>query len=109
MSSRTCGRLKGWTVAEDCEKIVSVARRDGRGKVGCIILGRGEDEEQVRTWLSVAAGVEGFIGFAVGRTDFWDPLVDWRGGKIDRGTAVRQIAGHYQEFVEIFQGSRAQV
>lgn len=102
-------KIEGLDRAEDCQKIVSVARRDGRGKVGCIILGRGEDEEQVRTWLSVAAGVEGFIGFAVGRTDFWDPLVDWRGGKIDRGTAVRQIAGHYQEFVEIFQGSRAQV
>ncbi len=99
-------KIEGLDRAEDCQKIVSVARRDGRGKVGCIILGRGEDEEQVRTWLSVAAGVEGFIGFAVGRTDFWDPLVDWRGGKIDRRTAVSQIAGHYREFVNIFEGSR---
>lgn len=99
-------KIEGLDRAEDCQKIVSVARRDGRGTVGCIILGRGEDEEHVRTWLSVAASVEGFIGFAVGRTDFWGPLVDWRGGKIDRGTAVSQIAGHYQEFVEIFQGSR---
>lgn len=102
-------KIEGLDRAEDCEKIVVAARRDGRNKVGCIILGRGEDEAHVRTWLSVAAGVDGFIGFAVGRTDFWDPLVAWRGGKIDREAAVRLIAGHYREFVDTFEQSRAKV
>lgn len=102
-------KIEGLDRAEDCEKIVVAARRDGRNMVGCIILGRGEDEAHVRTWLSVAAGVDGFIGFAVGRTDFWDPLVAWRGGKIDREAAVRLIAGHYREFVDTFEQSRAKV
>lgn len=99
-------KIEGLDRAEDCAKIVAVARRDGRNAAGCIILGRGEDKAHVRTWLTVAAGVEGFIGLAVGRTDFWDPLVSWRGGKIDRNTAVSQIAVRYREFVDIFEASR---
>jgi 5-dehydro-2-deoxygluconokinase len=90
-------KIEGLDRPEDCERIVAAARRDGREKVGCIILGRGEDEQQVRKWLTVAAGVEGFIGFAVGRTDFWDPLVAWRSGKATRDAAVAEMARHYRE------------
>lgn len=96
-------KIEGLDRHEDCEKVVVAARRDGREKVGCIILGRGEDEQQVRKWLTVAASVEGFIGFAVGRTDFWDPLVAWRSGKTTRDAAVAEIARHYREFVDTFQ------
>ena len=96
-------KIEGLDDPADCEKIVAAARRNGRDKVGCIILGRGEDEQQVRKWLTVAASVEGFIGFAVGRTDFWDPLVSWHSGKITRDAAVAEMARHYSEFVDIFQ------
>src|SRR5204862_4651111 len=75
-------KIEGLDRREDCEKIVATARRDGRDKVGCIILGRGEDDRKVHEWLSTAAAVPGFIGFAVGRTSFWDPLVAWRAQKI---------------------------
>jgi myo-inositol catabolism protein IolC len=101
-------KIEGLDRREDCETMVATARRDGRDKVGCIILGRGEDDQKVREWLTVAASVPGFIGFAVGRTDFWQPLVDWRDKKASRETAVQEIADHYQEFVSIFEaGSRA--
>jgi len=96
-------KIEGLDRREDCEKIVAAARRGGRNQVGCIILGRGEDDRKVREWLTTAAGVPGFIGFAVGRTSFWDPLVDWRGKKITRDAAVAEIARRYQEFVEIFE------
>jgi 5-dehydro-2-deoxygluconokinase len=102
-------KIEGLDRREDCETMVATARRDGRDKVGCIILGRGEDDQKVREWLTVAASVPGFIGFAVGRTDFWQPLVDWRDRKASRETAVREIADRYQEFVSIFEsvaGSR---
>ena len=69
-------KIEGLDRREDCEKIVAAARRGGRDTVGCIILGRGEDDRKVREWLGTAAAVPGFIGFAVGRTVFWDPLVD---------------------------------
>jgi myo-inositol catabolism protein IolC len=99
-------KIEGLERREDCETIVATARRDGRSNVGCIILGRGEDEQKVREWLSTAAAVPGFIGFAVGRTDFWDPLVAWRDGKQTRDAAVSQIANHYREFVGIFEQAR---
>jgi len=96
-------KIEGLNRREDCERIVAMARRDGRDDVGCIILGRGEDDSNVRKWLTTASGVLGFIGFAVGRTTFWGPLVDWRSGKIARGDAVREIARRYQEFVDVFE------
>jgi myo-inositol catabolism protein IolC len=99
-------KIEGLDRREDCEKIVATARRNGRGNVGCIILGRGENDEKVREWLSVAAGVEGFIGFAVGRTDFWDPLVAWRDHKEPREAAVADIARRYREFVDLFESRR---
>jgi myo-inositol catabolism protein IolC len=71
-------KVEGLDRREDCQDIVAAARAGGRDRVGCIILGRGEDDRKVRHWLGTAAEVPGFIGFAVGRTDFWDPLVAWR-------------------------------
>ena len=96
-------KIEGLDRRSDCEKIVAAARREGRASVGCIILGRGENDAKVHEWLTVAAAVPGFIGFAVGRTSFWDPLVDWRGKKITRDAAVAEIARRYREFVDIFE------
>jgi 5-dehydro-2-deoxygluconokinase len=96
-------KIEGLDRHEDCERIVAAARRGGRNRVGCIILGRGEDDRKVREWLTTASAVPGFVGFAVGRTSFWDPLVDWRGKKITRDAAVAEIARRYQGFVEIFE------
>jgi len=56
-------------------------------EVGCIILGRGEDDKKVREWLTTAAGVPGFIGFA--------------------GRAVAEIARRYRRFVDIFERAQA--
>jgi 5-dehydro-2-deoxygluconokinase len=100
-------KIEGLDRREDCEKIVAVAHRQGRDTVGCIVLGRGEDDQKVREWLSIAAGVRGFVGFAVGRTDFWEPLVNWRAGKITREEAVMEMARRYEEFVDIFERSQA--
>jgi myo-inositol catabolism protein IolC len=99
-------KVEGLDRREDCEKVVAAARRGGRDQVGCIILGRGENEQKVREWLATAATVSGFTGFAVGRTSFWGPLVDLRAKKITRDAAVAEIARRYREFVDIFEGAR---
>jgi 5-dehydro-2-deoxygluconokinase len=96
-------KIEGLDSRKDCEKVVAAARRGGRDKVGCIILGRGEDDQKVHEWLATASGVAGFIGFAVGRTSFWDALVNWRAKKITREQAVHDIARRYRGFVEIFE------
>jgi myo-inositol catabolism protein IolC len=100
-------KIEGLDRREDCERIVAAARSGGRDAVGCIILGRGEDEKKVREWLTTAAEVPGFIGFAVGRTDFWEPLVGWRNQQTTRESAVAEIARRYREFVDTFESARA--
>jgi 5-dehydro-2-deoxygluconokinase len=99
-------KIEGIERPDDCQKVVDAARRAGRDKVGCIILGRGEDDKKVRQWLSTAAAVPGFIGFAVGRTTFWNPLVEFRAGKITRDDAVAQIAASYREWVDLFERAK---
>jgi myo-inositol catabolism protein IolC len=100
-------KIEGLDRRADCAKVVAAARRKGRDKVGCIVLGRGEDDKKVREWLATAAAVPGFIGFAVGRTTFWDPLVDMLAKKMTREAAVIEIARRYREWVDIFEKARA--
>jgi len=99
-------KIEGLDRPEDCEKVVAAARRGGRDRVGCIILGRGEDDRKVHEWLATAAAVPGFIGFAVGRTSFWDPPVAWRAKQITREQAVNDIVRRYREFVDTFEGKK---
>jgi myo-inositol catabolism protein IolC len=100
-------KIEGLERREQCEAIVAVARRGGRSEVGCIVLSRGEDNRKVREWLTTAASVPGFMGFAVGRTDFWEPLVRYRAGQSTREGAVRDIATRYAEFVNVFEQTAA--
>jgi myo-inositol catabolism protein IolC len=100
-------KIEGLDRREDCVRVVEAARRGGRSQVGCIVLGRGEDDNKVREWLAVAAPVPGFIGFAVGRTTFWDPLIDMRAGKITKEAAAAEVARRYREWVDIFDKARA--
>jgi myo-inositol catabolism protein IolC len=95
--------IEGLDSRKDCERVVAATRRNGRPEVGCIILGRGEDDRKVQEWLTTASGVPGFIGFAVGRTSFWDALLDWRAKKITREEAVNTIARRYRQSVETFE------
>lgn len=102
-------KIEGLDRREDCVKIAATARRGSRGEVGCIVLGRGSNEQKVMEWLRAGAGVPGFIGFAVGRTSFWEALVAWRDGKFERQKAVENIASRYLEWVKVFESAaRAQ-
>lgn len=101
-------KIEGLDRRDDCEKVVATVRAGGRDRVGCIVLGRGEDDNKVREWLTTAAGVPGFIGFAVGRTAFWDPCISWRSKKMTREESVAEIARRYRGFVDIFERVHAQ-
>src|SRR5919201_4136031 len=74
----------------------------GREHVTCIVLGRGADEARVVHWLQQAAGVSGYIGFAVGRTLWWNQLREYVAGPLGRAQAVRRIAGNYQRMVDAY-------
>ena len=99
-------KIEGLDRREDCERVAAAVRSGGRDKVGCIVLGRGEDDKKVGQWLSTAAPVDGFIGFAVGRTVFWDPLTAWRNKDASREDAVNEISRRYRAFVAVFEKAR---
>jgi myo-inositol catabolism protein IolC len=96
-------KIEGLDRREDCVAIVETARRGGRSGVGCIVLGRGADEQKVIAWLETAASVPGFIGFAVGRTTFWDAVADFLANRATREEAVSRIAHRFQEWASIFE------
>jgi myo-inositol catabolism protein IolC len=100
-------KLEGLDRREDCERVVAAARAGGRHTVGCIVLGRGEDDRKVREWLGIAATVPGYIGFAIGRTVFWDPLTALRSKQATRDQTVAEIARRYREFVDLFDRKEA--
>ncbi len=99
-------KIEGLDRREDCERVVETARRDGRADVGCIVLGRGADETKVVGWLETAASVPGFIGFAVGRTTFWDAVADYEAHKATRHETSTRVAQRYREWATIFERTR---
>ena len=98
-------KVEGLDSVDDCERVVELARREGRDEVSCIVLGHGADEEKVRSWLQIAAPARGFIGFAVVRTTFWNPIADLLAKKITREQAASRIAQRFGEWATIFERS----
>lgn len=100
-------KLEGLERTEQMQEVIGVARAEGRDHVGVVVLGRGESEEKVRMWLTVAAKIPGVVGFAVGRTVFKQPLIDLHGKKISRQEASKKIAENFKGFADLFSSARA--
>jgi len=94
-------KIEGLDAREDCARLAEAARAGGRDHVTCVVLGRGGDESKVVGWLENGAGVPGFVGFAVGRTIWWDPLEDWLAGT-SADQAAETIAGNYRRLVDAY-------
>jgi myo-inositol catabolism protein IolC len=99
-------QLEGVDRREDAERIGAAAAGGGEG-VGCLVLGRGEDEQAVAHWLATAGGVPGFRGFAVGRTIWFEPVRAWMSGRVDAADTVHAIAANYRRMIEAYEGGRA--
>lgn len=99
-------KLEGVERAEDSKALVKQAQAGGR-RAGIITLGRGEDPEKVKEWLKVSAKVKGIIGFAVGRTVFWEAMKALHEKKITREEAVKQVASNYKTLVDLWNRERA--
>jgi myo-inositol catabolism protein IolC len=102
-------KIEGVDRRSDCEMLVAQARTGGRDQVACVVLGRGADEAKVDHWLTQAAPVDGFIGFAIGRSIWWDPLKAYVDGKIERAAGARRIAERYLHFVSVYERAKAPV
>ncbi len=96
-------KIEGVDERSDCEMLASQARAGGRDGVVCVVLGRGANDAKVDHWLEQAAPVDGFVGFAIGRSIWWNPLKEYVDGKIERSTGAQQIAANYLRFVKVYE------
>ena len=96
-------KIEGVDSSEDCETISQTARRDGRDGVVCVVLGRGADDAKVDHWLRQGAPVQGYAGFAIGRSIWWDALKGFIDGDLEREEAAQQIGDNYLRFVRVYQ------
>ncbi len=95
-------KIEGLEAREDCERVVAQAQVGGREDVRCVVLGRGADLERVAQWLKVAAPVDGYIGFAIGRTLWSDALSERLADRLDRDAATAQIAANYGQMIDTY-------
>ncbi len=97
-------KIEGVDAREDCQMLLAQARTGpGREGVVCVVLGRGASDAKVDHWLEQAAPVEGFVGFAIGRSIWWDPLKSYVDGKTERSVAAQQIAANYMRFIKVYE------
>ena len=98
-------KIEGLDKREDCEAVAELTRSGGRDKVACVVLGRGADDKAVDHWLKQGAGVPGYIGFAIGRTIWWDPLKAYLDNEQSREDAAKTISANYRRFIDVYNGS----
>jgi myo-inositol catabolism protein IolC len=102
-------KIEGVDTREDAEMLSEQARKgEGRENVKSVLLGRGASDEKVDHWLKQAAPVEGFIGFAIGRSIWWDALKAFLDGG-DREQSAEQIADNYLRFIKVYDEAEASV
>jgi myo-inositol catabolism protein IolC len=100
-------KIEGVDEREDAQMLAQQSRSGaGRENVKCVLLGRGASSEKVDHWLSQAAGVDGFIGFAIGRSIWWDALKAFLAGDLEREQAAAEIADNYVRFINVYEGAR---
>jgi myo-inositol catabolism protein IolC len=96
-------KIEGVDRQEDAQILIDQTRKgEGREKVVSVLLGRGASDEKVDHWLQQAAPVDGFVGFAIGRSIWWDALKGFLDGSLDRETAATQIADNYLRFIKVY-------
>jgi 5-dehydro-2-deoxygluconokinase len=99
-------KIEGVDAQEDAEALAKQTRTGaGRENVVCVLLGRGASDEKVDHWLRVAAPVDGFVGFAIGRSIWWDALKGFLDGSIEREDASQKVADNYLRFINVYEAA----
>ncbi len=101
-------KIEGVDTQEDAQMLVDQTRKgEGRENVVSVLLGRGASDEKVDHWLRQAAPVEGMVGFAIGRSIWWDSLKAFLAGDLEREAAAEQIADNYERFIKVYDDAEA--
>jgi 5-dehydro-2-deoxygluconokinase len=97
-------KIEGVDERADAQMLADQTRSGaGREGVVCVLLGRGASDAKVDHWLRQAAPVEGFVGFAIGRSIWWDALKGFLDGSVARADAASRIADNYLRFISVYE------
>jgi 5-dehydro-2-deoxygluconokinase len=97
-------KIEGVDARADAVMLAEQARSgEGREGVTCVLLGRGASTEKVEQWLEAASTVDGFVGFAIGRSIWWDALKGFLAHELEREAAATKIADNYLHFVGVYE------
>ena len=102
-------KIEGLDDREACREIAQLVRREGRDSVSCVVLGRGASDAKVDEWLRAGSGIEGYIGFAIGRSIFGESVKAYAADPdgFDRSAAAEKIAANYRRFIDVYEGAAA--
>ena len=95
-------KIEGLETVEQTAAVAAQATTGGRDHVRCIVLGSGESQEKVQSWLANASAVPAFSGFAIGRTVWHEPLGDLLAGRITREEASERMARTFGGLIAAF-------
>lgn len=92
----TLWKVEGLETVEATQQVADQAAIGGR-TAQMIVLGRDAPADRLDHWLEVAAQVERFVGFAIGRSN-WQDILEQQPDSGDTGAASGQIRQRYLGF-----------
>ena len=99
-------KVEGLETAAAAGEIVTQIRAGGRDEVCAIVLGRDAPAQRLDHWLQVAAPIDGFVGFAIGRSIWEEPISNHNQGKATADQTVSEIAARYLGFARRYWAAR---
>jgi myo-inositol catabolism protein IolC len=97
----TIWKIEGLETADAATAVVHQAQSGGRDEVRCIVLGRDAPVDRLDHWLTIAAATPGFIGFAIGRSIWEQPLRDHVAGGSE-ADLIAAVAQNYLHFETVY-------
>jgi myo-inositol catabolism protein IolC len=98
-------KLEGYETTEGAQLVLDAVKSSPGPPSECIVLGRNAPQPQLDHWLDIAAPLEGYVGFAIGRSIWNEPLADYLAGKQDQAATQERIAGRYRHYIGEYFGA----
>jgi myo-inositol catabolism protein IolC len=91
-------KVEGLETTNAAQAVVGQIRAGGRDHVDAIVLGRDAPAARLDHCVAVAAPIDGFVWFAIGRSIWEEPIAARNRGNADSEQVIGEIAVRYVDF-----------
>lgn len=98
-------KIEGSTSAHAMQIVDEAIAREPASRL--VILGKGAGFDSIDLWFHAAAVARTAAGFAIGRSVYWQPAVDFLLGRVDGDAAIESIAGNYLRVIRSWESHRS--